>query len=316
MADVQRPVAGAGLPVLMALAAGCGAPISNGVFLEEAKFLGALPTQERFGAPTQVLYAPAGDAPVLAAAKVRATDWDDWFGVLAAAGDGLREAPPDVATAVKRRWDGVEAAHRLLGGSMGQDPGVVSFWVQAEVVRPGEGDVSWTMSLADDEDGPWTGVASGTHREREDGTGSGDLSFDLNAIAAVLGGHPDDPLGVFYVQYDDADPEFAGARSVEAAQTLVPGAVLTHGVVGETIFVFTGALTVTDDGATRLGYAAVLHDERGGWGEGVVQSDVEEETLAWTSCWTSFGGLVWQGGDPGIATAGTDASACPVPDPF
>jgi hypothetical protein len=297
------------------LVAGCGAPISNQVFLEEAKFLGALPTQARFAAPAQILLAPAGDAPALVAAKQVATDWNDRFGLLASAGEQLRETPADVATAVKRRWESVGVARRIVGTSLGRDPDVVEYWVQAEILRPKDGDASWTLALADAPDGPWTGVASGTHRTQQE-VGLGDLTFDLTPMAVIVGGRPEAPLGVFDATYHDANPEYDGARSVEAAQTLFPGIVLAHGLVGESVFAFTGELALADDGSTRAGYAVVLHDERGGWGEGLLQGATEEEVLAWESCWSVQGGLLWQAGDPGVATAGGDPSACPVLDPF
>ena len=87
----RRSLGTAALAAALA-AAGCGEPISNQVFLEEARFLGALPGVVRLGAPKEIFEAPAGNAPVLAAAKIRATAWDDWLGLVAAASVSPREA--------------------------------------------------------------------------------------------------------------------------------------------------------------------------------------------------------------------------------
>ena len=297
-----------GVVVGLSVLTGCGDPISNQVFLEEALFLGALPSSPRFEAPHLVLVAPNGDAEVLRSAKAAAAAWDGWWAIPIAAGEQLRLAIPDERTEVKRRWEAVNVATRLNASAIGLDvDDVTEFWVQAEILQPDGGDVEWTIALATSADGPWTGVGRGVDRG-----GAGELSWDLTATVSALGVEPPGPLGILEADYEDLDPDVGLERSVGATLTPFPGIVLSFSAISDGFFGFTSELAVTDDGERWPGGAAVLHGE-GGWAEGVVFRDGIE--LTFTSCWDASGGLVWQEGDPGIVTVGLEAG-CPIADPF
>jgi hypothetical protein len=299
----------AGLSVLGA----CADPISNQVFLDEALFLGALPSEARFGAPQQVLVAPNGDASVLRAAKVSAAGWDGWWALPIAAGDQLRVTVPDERTDVKRRWEAVNVATRLGAASLGFDvDDVIEFWVQAEILQPDGGDVEWTMAVALSEDGPWTGVGSGLDRG-----GAGEVSWDLSATVGALEVEPTEPPGLLTADYTDVDPDFGDQRTVDATLAPFPGIALPFYAASDSFFAFTANLSVTDDGAPWPGGAMVLHTAEGGRAEGVVLQtiDGDEAERTFASCWDGSGTLLWQTGDPGISALG-DASACTIEDPF
>ncbi|MEQ1501303.1 MAG: hypothetical protein ABMB14_03690 [Myxococcota bacterium] len=283
------------------------------MFLEEALFLGALPSDERFGAPESVLLSPNGDAEVLRSAKLAAADWDDAWGLVSAAGARLREQTPDEATDVRRGWDAVDVATRVTGTTLGFDPGIVEYWVQAEIVLPDDGEVAWTLGVAPSADGPWTGVMSGTHRS-VDGNGAGTVTWDREATARALGADPPAPLGMVDATYEDIRADI-GLRYVEATVTPVPGLAQPFVVVGDVELLYTTAsLAVTTDGLAWPGGAAVWTEENGGRGEGVVLRDGVEE-LAFTACWDGVGHVVWQTGDDGIVPIG-DPTACGIADPF
>lgn len=292
---------------------GCGAPISNQVFLEEALFLGALPTEARFGAPASVLLAPNGDAAVLKSAKQAASDWDDLWGLLIAAGDQLQRATPDESTDVVRRWSGVDVATRLLGDSTGLPAGVLTFAVSAEIVRPDDGDVSWELGFAPTIDGPFTTAVSGTHTNDELVGPHGVLDWDVTATVTALGAQPSAPLGIVSAEYIDHDDTIDYLRNVTASRTLLPGLVESYALVGDETFGFAGQFLVSSDGADWTGGASVYHGSFGGWGHGVAL--VDGAPLAFDACWDANGLAVWQGGDAGIAAFG-DASRCPITDPL
>jgi hypothetical protein len=278
------------------------------VFLDEALFLGALPSGDRFGAPEQVLVAPNGNAGILRSAKGAAAAWEGWWSVPLAAGEQLRATAPDQRTEVKRAWDAVNVASRLRGASIGIDPEeVTDFWVRAEIVQPDGADIEWEIFVAQEEDGPWTGVGSGIDRG-----GAGEVTWDLSATVGALGVEPPGPLGILQADYEDRSPDAGFERAVSATLTPFPGYVASFYAAGQTFFGFTSELAVTTDGESWPGGAAVLHAE-GGWAEGVVlQEDTER---AFRSCWDADGTLIWQAGDPGIAAIGVE-SACPLDDPF
>lgn len=283
--------------------AGCGAPISNEPFVDEAVFLGALPSTERLHAPSAVLLAPNGDADVLRAAKTAAAEWDTWWAIAAATGDELRAVPPDERTEVARRWNGLNVAARLTANTFGNAGAVIDWWVTAEVVEPAEGDPAWTIAIGTSEDGPFTAVGAGSGAD-----GSGCVTWDLPGTAEALALDPPAPLGVLDATFTDLDPVL-GVRRADLAYE-VDGVVLPYAVAGEELLAFTGLLAVTDDGASWPGFATATHTATGGRAQGLVLEEGVERTF--TSCWDANGLLVWQGGEGGVVDAGASEGACPI----
>lgn len=306
MADLHRSRAGAGLPLLIGLA-GCGAPISNRVFQEEALFVGALPGAARLAPPREVWLAPAGDAEVLAAAKQAASDWDRLALLIAASGDALREATPAERTEAVRGWEPVNVARRVEGGPFAFPAGTLDWWVRGEVERLGDDEVAWRIELAADRRGPFTEVASGDHD-----TSRGAFDWDLEATAAALGLEPPASPGTLAVDYDDGaeaeeDRTFGGVWSIDLV------AVRAWSGTGEQALGFSAPLALTDDGLSHPAAVTALHGEEGGRAQGELQLD-GATALSFSSCWDGEGRTTWLGGDPGVRTTGA-ARDCAIP-PF
>lgn len=175
----------------LALQAGCGAPISNAVFLEDAAFLEALPSGERFGPPEALREATVTDARWLAAAAGAAAAYDDATRWLAGAGTALRRATPAERSDVHRGWEATPVV--VASGTEG-----AIVWVRGRVLRPDGQGATWTLELADEPDGPWRVVGAGWH---EGGVGSASWGDDDVSLR---------------VDYDEAAPsqlaEREGAR--------------------------------------------------------------------------------------------------------
>lgn len=283
----------------MILLFGCGSPISNQVFLDEASFVGALPSEARLHAPGNVLLAPDGDAEVLRVAKGEAARWDAWWRVAAATGEELRATPATERTEVVRRWDPLNVAARGVLG----EPDVLDWWAVAEVVVPAGAAPTWTISIAATEDGPFVEVGSG-----ETDSGVGAIDWDLAGTAEALG-ITLDPLGTLAASFTDSDPNYGGARSAGADYAL-DGFEAPFGLVGEEVFVFTAPLAITTDGEAWLAFATVVHTGDGGRAQGVVlEAGVER---SFTSCWDGDGQLLYQAGEGSVIPAGTTDAACAI----
>jgi hypothetical protein len=284
----------------------CGAPISNQPFLDEALFLGSLPSAERLGAPNDVLLAPNGGSPVLARAKIDAAVWQAWWGVAIATGEELRTHPSDERTDAVRGWDPLNVASRLDGSPIGlpaDQP--LEWWVTARIVEPVEGGVDWTVAIAADRDGDFVDVGAG-----HDDDGHGTVSWDLDAMLGALGYPPPAPLGQLEADYVDHDPEYDDLRTVSATLRIPLQDEAAFGAAGDTVFGFTDLLQLTDDGLPWPTYTTAVHAlGTGGRAEGLIGTDAA--TLAYATCWDPDGNTVWQGGDPGVTASG-DESACPV----
>ena len=290
---------------LALLLAGCGAPISNQVFLEEALFQGVLPSRDRLGAPRDVELAPRGNAGALAAAKQAAADWQGLVEIAIASGEQLRRAEPVERTDVARRWETVNVAtNRVAGGPLGFPDDTARFWVEAEIVQPDGGSFEWTLSVSAEEGGPYEAVGIG----EDDGEGHGGMYWDLALTAATLGTTPPRELGTLELTYEPADDDAAVEREILATHTA--GAVVEPYVVsGENVIGFLAELDVT--GSPIAGGATVFHGPDGGRAEGVVFGDPD---LGFRACWDGAGELVWEAVDAAEPT-GVEAY-CPVADPF
>lgn len=286
----------------LVLLAACGAPISNAPFLEEARFLGALPSRERLGPPANVFLAPSSDSSVLSAAKQAATEYDALVTLPILIGDRLRGVVPTQRTDIRRAWDPTEL---LLdpSGSLPVAASSLTAWIQGSVEIPSSGDLVLELQLARDRDGPWTQVASGTY----DGERAGTLSWDLAATATALELQPTIPLAGLEVNFDDLGQDDLGDRQLDASYGHAASIAQLWVIVSDAVLGFSGLLQVTEDGALLPGGATVVHTAYGGWGVGTVLTATGE--LAFETCWSEVGLTVYEDGDEGVRRSG-DRSAC------
>ncbi len=290
--------------VLVGLVA-CGSPISNAPFLEEARFLGALPSRERLGPPERVFLAPNSDNAVLDAAKRSATEYDELVTLPILVGDRLRGVVPTQRTDIRRAWDPTEL---LLDLSEALPPGAgqgsLAAWVQGVVEIPASGDLQLEIELALAQEGPWERVATGTY----DGSSAGTLSWDLAASASALKLAPSVPLAQLDVTFDDLAQEEQAERQLDVAYGHTASIAQLWVIVSDSVLGFSGLLQVTEDGALLPGGATVVHTPYGGWGLGTVLTASGE--LAFETCWSEVGLTVYAGGDEGVRRSGS-RDACP-----
>ena len=307
MADLRRSLVVGGLPLLTG--AGCGDPISNALFLEEAEFLAALPGAERLAPPESIFLAPNGEAALLRAAKEAATDWDRVMAVLAVSGDGLRAAA-DVAerSDVVRRWQDVNVAHRFgADDPLGLAAASTDWFVDGEILRLGETTFEWSLSLSASGAEDPIAVASGVH----EGAG-GTFTWDCDAAAGALGVVPPAEVGLYDAVYALAIGDTL-VPTIDATQNLDAGPGRSFTIAGPDLIAFDAAsLALTTDGLEWPTAAVVAHHEDGGRAEGFVLQD--GIARAFGSCWDGLGATTWIGGDEKILAVGAE-SACTL-DPI
>jgi hypothetical protein len=306
MAQLRRPLALGGLPLL--IGAGCGDPISNALFLEEAEFLAALPGQERLATPESIFLAPNGDAALLRAAKEAATEWEGLVAVLAVSGDGLRAQAEDAErTDVVRRWHDVNVAHRFSPANpLGFAPTSTDWFVDGEILRLGETTFAWSLALSTTAEQESITVASGVH----DAAG-GTFTWDGAAAASALGVVPPAEVGAFDMVYTLALAETA-VPTLDATQDLEGGPGRSFTIVGSDLIAFDAvSLALTVDGLAWPGAAVVVHRDGGGRADGFVLQ--EGIARSFGSCWDDLGATSWVGGDPEILASGAESSCALEP---
>jgi hypothetical protein len=274
---------------------GCGAPISNAVFYEDAAFLAVLPSAHELHAPVAFATAPDGSCDLLLGGVDAAAALDAAVGPAAASGDALRAEPADERSDVHRRWDPVTVAATVPDG-------VAVWWITAEIVRPQGGATSFTMDAATDADGDYAPIGSGSMSS----DGAVTLAWDLAVAGELVGTDATGTLEASWTDITDAE------RQVDVQ--VVDGDGLPTGpawsLVGTDGFAWSGFFTVTDDGAQLPGWTLAVQTEAGGRTRGQVWRDAEP--LAFEACWDGDGKQIWLDGDAGIAADG-DEAGCAVP---
>ncbi len=302
MADLRRSAAVGGLPFL--IGSGCGDPISNALFLEEAEFLAALPGEQRLAPPESIFLAPNGEAPLLRAAKEAATDWDRLVAVLAVSGDGLRaEAESAERSDVVRRWHGVNVAHRFgPDDPLGFPPASTDWFVDGEILRLGETTFEWSLSLSATAEEERIAVASGVHE-----AAGGTFTWDGDLAAGSLGVVPPIEVGALDAVYALAIGD-KSIPTIDATLNLEVGSGRSFTIAGTDLIAFDAvSLALTTDGLTWPVAAVVVHQQSGGRAEGFVLQD--GIARAFGSCWDDLGATTWIGGDAAILASGAE-SAC------
>ena len=245
---------------------GCGDPISNQLFYEDALFVAALPGADRLAPPQVLLTSAVGDSELQQLAVEQSELLGDILNPLAASTDTLRTTPPDVRSDVFREWEAVPVV--LDSGAR--------WWVRGDVGRPDDEDgaASWRLDWAADSDGPWTPLAAGQHTSPTTGT------------------------FVYYVD-DDGTTREIGARygeeptgesNLEVGVGFGPGnAELYWKVVGDSTLVWTGLLDV-GLAAPRPSAAMVVQGLQGGRGEAFT---IGEDPIVFANCWNVSGSVVF-----------------------
>jgi len=154
---------------------GCGDPISNSVFYEEAAYLDALPTSARFAAPAVLLDAEGSD-PLLVAAGAAAQELSDLYVPMTLCGEALTATEPDVRGDTFRTWDLVPVVIVTMDGTY-------DWWVRGTVTATGDGAWTWTMEGARNRVGPWGELSSGRH----EASGAGYVSWRLDRVSTLVG---------------------------------------------------------------------------------------------------------------------------------
>jgi hypothetical protein len=279
------------LIVLLLLA--CANPLSNQLFYEDALFVSALPSRERVGPPSALRVARVGDAALLADAVAVAARLGDATEGLGRTGDALRNSPASVRSSVGRAWDAAQAAGDIDGER-------VSWWARGEVLQPdAASDLTWVVEVATDPSGPYVPVGEGRH----DRDGFGEVSWDGDAFAEVVGVSPTSDLSGSYVD-DQPDSPRTLDLSVEGAASVDERWV----VQADGVLDWTGAVTVSPD-ASR-GSASVDHRDSGGWGSAELFGATPQVIEL---CWGPTGDVIYQSGDLGGVGVESD---CPFAYPF
>ncbi len=290
----------------------CANPITNLPFYEDAAYVAALPSETRFGVPTQVRLARVGTSKLLADAVAASADMQDHVETVLRSGEVLRSAEPDERTDVARSWDGVQVAGDLDGERF-------TWWARGEVVRIQEGgDVTWAIDVAPDPDGPWSPVGSGRHDPSGYGTADWDLQTVVELLAAQAStGAEVESVGQLALDYED-DFEGSGVRAVTIEHSDGPDLLDQWTAIGPVALAWFGPNTLSEP--ERAGAFQIYTDDGGGWGLGELYDD--DATLDLITCWSPVGDTVYASGsllDEGngaVLSATGSESDCPLPYPF
>lgn len=182
----------------LVVAAGCGNPISNALFIEDAEFLAAVPNFEDLrvefpgeveahaGAPAIPLPGHAADLRAQSAAV--AANLELTLADLMTLGDFIRGDEPSTREDDLRSWGpaSLENGSRAL--------------LLVDIVRSGVGQYDWGFMLGESSAGPWVPFYEGTHYSGATvAEGDGSLEADIGLLAGALDQQRE---GVVQVEYD------------------------------------------------------------------------------------------------------------------
>jgi hypothetical protein len=250
--------------LLFLLLAGCGDPISNALFYEDADFLAALPGRDRLAAPEILLISTVGNSTIHALGVEQAQGIATLLDPLALTGDQLRTTSPSVRTDDFRSW----AATPIVREDGAQ------WWARAEINRPSEGPFTWNIDYAQEREGPWLETALG--QQEAPNTGVFQYLVDNDGTERT-----------FQSRYGvDVD----GISSLELSLGLGPFAGdLYWAISGDGSITWTGRFDIGDRDDV-LGAAQVAQTLIGGRAEGFALND---QTLFFAECWDVTGRVVW-----------------------
>jgi hypothetical protein len=187
--------------LVLVLAVGCGNPISNALFIEDAEFLAAVPTFEDLRVDFPAEAEPFGAAPAIPlpghAADLRAQtaavadNLELTLADLMTLGTFIRSDEPSAREEDLRSWgpSSLENGTRTL--------------LLVDIVRSGVGQYDWAFMLGESSAGPWEPFYEGTHYSGATvSEGDGSLEADIGALAVALG---EERQGTVAVEYDQRE---------------------------------------------------------------------------------------------------------------
>ncbi|MCO4743195.1 MAG: hypothetical protein KC912_00300 [Proteobacteria bacterium] len=281
-------------PLFPLLLAGCTSSLSNDVFLEDSRFLSALPNELTAGPPTA--FDPlTGDAELLPAIREGVDAVDRLTLASRRAGVALRGALPDERSDVHRRW---EAVAIILEGPSAS----VQAWSQADVILA-DGRVEWTLQISTERDGPWEPLATGWHETLEEGAHGG-WNWNIGVESTYSG---QTETGVYELAYR-TDP--VRDVTIDIRDDLLTPAALHVRLYDTGGFAFPATLDLT--GAPIEGRIAALHTDTGGRADGTLG----EDEAPFTSCWDEDGDAVYLGPEATLQGYGSEADCAleSIPD--
>lgn len=273
------------------LTVACTGDLSNAIFIEDALFLGALPTSDRFQLE------PPGTAPLAAdAASLFAYSRDalagaeDLMGRVTAVGDEVAALPPSERGPDFRVWGPFE---------WDDVPGT---WVRAELGRSSTGSTySLSVQVGPTSAGPWDGEwITGVHTAGpvEVPAGTGWVAYDHAALV------PD--AGTVWAEYDIRD---LTRLLVVATDTSDDGAWLYQQLEDGGDLQHVPAAPPLADGDLL---ALRTRWRTGGEGRGDARLARGDDSVAASQCWASDGALVWQWDEAGWLEPLGEEVACAV----
>lgn len=274
------------------LLTGCyDSPVSNSVFLEDAIFLAALPSEERLLPPPQIADAELGDAVLLRTAVDAERQYLELMAPVMESAMQLRRSTPMDRSEVHRTWQPVPVV--VIS------PTPRTWWVRATILAPADDAISWTIDVAPGQDGPWTGAGSGWH----DGLNGG-FSWDRRSLG---------DSGLLNIDYA-LDASWGRDVYIEYNSFGVAGEAPLWGLHGDDVMSFTDErLELTGDGDSWPSASVVYVGPDGGRADGHLWQDGEQQV--YTECWDGEGDRTYIGGDSAIENSGS-ASACTGADVF
>ncbi len=183
---------------LLALLVGCGNPISNALFIEDAEFLAAIPSFDSHGvefpwveseivALDVPLPLPGHAADLRAQSAGVAANLEATLSDLMMLGDFIRSDEPAVREDDLRSW-----------GPSSLENGTRSLLL-VDIVRSGLGQYDWAFMVSESSAGPWDDFYRGTHYSGATvAEGDGSFEADIGELAAALGEEREGRVEVVY----------------------------------------------------------------------------------------------------------------------
>ena len=283
--------------MILVLLTGCYGDLSNGIFIEDAKFLAALPSTDAFA--FQLPEGSGGADELAGSREVTVATMDQVGAFLDEVVGGtavVTEVPPSERGEDFRVW-GPRAWDAYLGS-----------YLRMEMSRTSDGTLyTFAYQASDTSSGPWEEFTGGTW-EPEPSTGwQGQLVFDYDRLASVTGS---DEQGVIIAHWDERD-----LPMVE---------VEVDAILSGNEERFQSRLRVEDDGAGRFDF---IESERVGdrndeplvfvsrWdATGLGRTDGVFEGVEFSECWAVDGSQTWRATYGEGGTEGGDPDLCPYDD--
>lgn len=250
--------------LLVLVLTGCGDPLSNALFYEDADFLEALPGREHIYAPQILVTSAVGNSDAHARGIEQAEGIVDLLDPMALTGDVLRTTAPTVRTDDFRAWDATPIV---------REDGA-QWWARAEINRPADGPFTWNVDYAPERDGPWSPIAIG--QQEAPGTGVFQyITYTEEGENTWTGRYGEDANGVSSLELSLGVGRFSGS--------------LYWAVSGDGSITWTGLMPMGGEQGVA-GVAKVAQTLTGGRADGFSLSD---EEVFFSECWDVTGSVVW-----------------------